>query len=114
MQSILTQISATGFASFLAVLKLYGPHNNNWLSFPIEGYSLALDFKMTKALPAFINGLTDQVVALGGRVYLAKDALMTQSQFEASYPNITQFKAFRSDNNLDQHFTSQQAIRLGL
>lgn len=54
------------------------------------------------------------MVALGGRVYLAKDALMTQSQFEASYPNITQFKAFRSDNNLDQHFTSQQAIRLGL
>jgi FAD/FMN-containing dehydrogenase len=114
MQSILTQISATGFASFLAVLKLYGPHNDNWLSFPIEGYSLALDFKMTKALPAFINGLTDQVVALGGRIYLAKDALMTQSQFEASYPNIPQFKTFRTEHCLDQHFTSQQAIRLGL
>ncbi len=38
LEEILTAISKSGKGSFLAVLKLYGKANENWLSFPIEGY----------------------------------------------------------------------------
>ena len=80
----------------------------------MEGYSLALDFKMQPALVAFIRELTDQVVELGGRVYLAKDALLTREQFEQSYPKVEQFRALRKDMGLDAHFQSLLSQRLAI
>lgn len=114
LETILKRISQSGMGSFLAVLKLYGSQNQNWLSFPMEGYSLALDFKMQPGLVDFIRSLTDEVVALGGRVYLAKDALLTREQFEQSYPKVEQFRAFRQNNGLSAHFQSLLSQRLGL
>jgi len=98
----------------LAVLKLYGPSNSNWLSFPIEGYSLALDFKMRYGLKNLIDKLTDQVVELGGRVYLTKDALQSKNQFERSYPNVEKFREFRKENGLDLRIQSLLSQRLEL
>lgn len=114
LTQVLKSISQAGMGSFLAVLKLYGAENKNWLSFPMEGYSLALDFKMQSGLAEFISDLTDQVVALGGRVYLAKDALLSKDQFEQSYPHVEQFRALRKELNLNCHFQSLQSQRLGL
>ena len=114
LEAILKRISQSGMGSFLAVLKLYGRENQNWLSFPMEGYSLALDFKMQLGLVDFIHELTDQVVELGGRVYLAKDALLTREQFEQSYPKVEQFRKLRKDMGLDAHFQSLLSQRLGL
>lgn len=114
LTQVLKRISQSGMGSFLAVLKLYGAANKNLLSFPLEGYSLALDFKMQVGLPEFISELTDQVVALGGRVYLAKDALLSKEQFERSYPNVAQFRKLREELSLNNHFQSLQSQRLGL
>ncbi|MDY0136431.1 MAG: FAD-binding oxidoreductase [Thiomicrospira sp.] len=114
LQTILKRISESGMGSFLAVLKLYGAQNQNWLSFPMEGYSLALDFKMQPGLVPFIRQLTDQLVEQGGRVYLAKDALLTRQQFEQGYPKVEQFRALRKDMGLDAHFQSLLSQRLGL
>lgn len=114
LTQVLKSISQAGMGSFLAVLKLYGAENKNWLSFPMEGYSLALDFKMQSGLAEFISDLTDQVVALGGRVYLAKDALLSKEQFEQSYAHVEQFRALRKELNLNCHFQSLQSQRLGL
>lgn len=114
LEVMLKRISQSGMGSFLAVLKLYGAENQNWLSFPMGGYSLALDFKMQSGLVTFIRELTDLVVQLGGRVYLAKDALLTREQFEQSYPKVEQFRALRKDMRLDAHFQSLLSQRLGL
>lgn len=114
LEAVLKRISQSGMGSFLAVLKLYGAENHNWLSFPMEGHSLALDFKMQSGLVDFIRELTDQVVELGGRVYLAKDALLTREQFEQSYPKVEQFRALRKEMGLDAHFQSHLSQRLGL
>jgi FAD/FMN-containing dehydrogenase len=59
LEEILTAISNSGKGSFLAVLKLYGKANDNWLSFPIEGYSLALDFKIEKGLFELLDQLLE-------------------------------------------------------
>ena len=114
LTEILNKISQKGFDCFLAVLKLYGPKNKNWLSFPIEGYSLALDFKMHPGLFDFISLLTDLVVELGGRIYLAKDALLTEKQFDLSYENAARFRKLRKDLNLDNSIQSLLSKRLNL
>lgn len=114
LKEILGKISAAGMGSFLAVLKLYGPSNENWISFPMEGYSLALDFKMQAKLPPFIDEMCQIVSTYNGRVYLAKDALIKQETFEKGYPMVKKFRQFRKLHALDKHFNSLQSIRLGL
>ena len=61
LKSILKEISKSGKGSFLAVLKLYGKENKNYLSFPFEGYSLALDFKIDDEIFTLLNRL-DNIV----------------------------------------------------
>ena len=73
LQEILSTIADSGKGSFLAVLKLYGNANENWLSFPMEGYSLALDFKIEKGLFELLNLLDEIVLKYKGRIYLTKD-----------------------------------------
>ena len=114
LKEILEKISNAGLGSFLAVLKLYGPANKNWLSFPMEGYSLALDFKMQPKLLPFIDALCLIVASYNGRVYLAKDALIKKEVFEQGYPKIKQFRQFRKQHALNKHFNSLQSNRLGL
>lgn len=82
--------------SFLAVLKLYGPSNGNPLSFPLEGYSLALDFKIQPGLFALLDRLDRIVLHYGGRIYLAKDARVSRETFERGYPQIDPFRQLRA------------------
>jgi len=110
----LTEVSKSGMGSFLAVLKLYGAKNNNWLSFPMEGYSLALDFKMQTGLKEFIHRMTEIVVELGGRIYLAKDALLTRDQFDRSYPRADEFRRLRTEMGLNTQIQSLLSRRLGI
>lgn len=114
LEEILAAIAASGKGSFLAVLKLYGPANNNWLSFPLEGYSLALDFKIEPSLFSLLDQLDEIVVRHQGRIYLAKDARVSKAVFEAGYPHIEKFRQFRQQQGMDKKFNSLQSKRLGL
>jgi len=111
---VLENLSRHKVGSFLAVLKLYGKENNNLLSFPMSGYSLALDFKNTESNKRLISSLTDYIIGLNGRVYLAKDSIMTKDQFNKSYKNVSKFKKIRKKYLLDSSFASLQSSRLGL
>jgi FAD/FMN-containing dehydrogenase len=114
LTEILQRITHSGMGSFLAVLKLYGAQNDNWLSFPLEGYSLALDFKIQDGLFALLNELDQLVLRYGGRIYLAKDARMSQAVFEQGYPNVDAFRQLRKRLGADKVFQSHQSQRLGL
>ncbi len=114
MNAVLQKIAASGRGSFLAVLKLYGPANDNYLSFPLEGYSLALDFKIEKGLFEFLDTLDEIVVDCGGRVYLAKDVRVSRKTVEQGYPNIDKFRALRKQYEMEEKFNSFQSRRLGL
>lgn len=114
LQEILTEISNSGKGSFLAVLKLYGKANENYLSFPIEGYSLALDFKIEKGLFELLDKLDEIVVKYNGRIYLTKDVRVSKETFEKGYPKIETFRKFRKENNMDMKFQSLQSKRLGI
>jgi len=114
LTKILERISDKGLGSFLAVLKLYGKENENYLSFPMEGYSLALDFKIQKGLFDFLKELDHIVLEYNGRIYLAKDSRIGKSVFEKGYPNIEQFRGLRKSRGMKERFTSLQSERLGL
>jgi decaprenylphospho-beta-D-ribofuranose 2-oxidase len=111
---ILKTISKSGKGSFLAVLKLYGKANNNYLSFPLEGYSLALDFKMEKGLFELLTKLDEIVLRYGGRIYLTKDSRVNKETFEKGYPLIENFRFFRKKYNMDIKFQSLQSNRIGI
>ena len=108
------KISNTGMGSFLAVLKQFGEANQNYLSFPESGYTLALDFKMSSGVIELIKELDSIVLAHGGRVYLAKDALLDEVSFKRMYPNWEVFQEIRHRYGSLEKFSSDQSRRLGL
>lgn len=114
LEEILTAISKSGKGSFLAVLKLYGKANDNYLSFPIEGYSLALDFKIEKGLFELLDKLDEIVVKHEGRIYLTKDVRVSKETFEKGYPQIETFRQYRKENKMDEKFQSHQSKRVGI
>jgi hypothetical protein len=114
MRRLLEAISAAGAGSFLAVLKRMGSQSFGMLSFPMEGYTLALDFPAT---PENLNllGRLDAITAdHGGRVYLTKDARVSADMFTRGYPQLQEFCNLRARYGLDQRFTSLLSQRLGL
>jgi len=114
LKSILNKIAETGLGSFLAVIKLFGKENKNYLSFPMEGYTVALDFKIQPNLFPLLDELDLIVVDHGGRLYLAKDVRMRQEIFRKSYPGWEKFFRMREELKMKAKFNSFQSRRLGL
>lgn len=114
MRKVLTEIAQSGRGSFLAVLKQFGKSNKNLMSFPIEGYTLALDFKMTASTIEILHKIDDMVVGMGGRVYLTKDAIMKEESFKLTYPKWEEFESVRHKYGAIGKFSSSQSERLGL
>lgn len=114
MHSILRTIVASKKGSFLAVLKAFGKKNNNLLSFPMEGYTLALDFKIEPDLFPLLDRLDAMVLDYGGRLYLTKDSRMSSETFKRCYPFWEQFQNIRDRYGVHHTFLSMQSQRLGL
>ena len=80
MRKILDTIAKSGNGSFLAVLKLFGKENPlAYNAFPLEGYTLALDFKVNSKLTKLVADLDKIVEEFGGRIYLTKDSMSKSS-----------------------------------
>ncbi len=114
LKDLLQAISTAGSGSFLAVLKRMGPASSGWLSFPFEGYSLALDFPANPRNLALLDRLDVIVNAARGRLYLAKDARMSIETFDRGYPQADKVRALRRKLGLDVTLRSGLSERLKL
>lgn len=111
LKAILERIARSRQGSFLAVLKLMGPENKLApLSFPLEGYILAVDIKISPKLFPLLRELDELVIRYGGRLYLCKDVRMSEEVFKASYPGWQAFK----EGYVSGKFRSLQSVRIGL
>ena len=113
LKALLRQISFAGAGSFLAVLKRLGPQDGSF-SFPMEGYTLALDFPVNAKTTRLMNRLDQITLDHGGRFYLAKDARMSAETLRASDPRVAAFVEARDALGIRGHFKSEQSERLSL
>ncbi|MCB0493071.1 MAG: FAD-binding oxidoreductase [Cyclobacteriaceae bacterium] len=111
LRLILNEISKSGLASFLAVLKALG-EGESTLSFPMQGFTLALDFPVTDKIFPFLNRLDKMVIDLGGRIYLVKDARMAPEIYKKGYPNANIFRENVLLFDPEHKFTSLLSQRL--
>ena len=94
--NMLDAIARAGEGSILAVLKTFGDRTPpGLLSFVAPGVTLALDFQNRPGALTLFEQLDAIVRAAGGRIYLAKDARMPRAMFEACYPRLAEFLAYR-------------------
>ena len=86
LKEIVGRIARSGLASPLAVIKRMGEGRAGMLSFPMEGYTLAIDFPARDKAEALIKELETMTLEADGRLYLGKDALATGDRIKAMYP----------------------------
>ena len=114
LRAILHRTAAAGTGSFLAVLKLFGPEGEGLLSFPLEGFTLTLDFPVSAATLNLMLELDGIVAAQGGRLYLAKDSRAGAAIFAGGYARLPRFREIRRATDPHGRFASLQSERLGL
>lgn len=108
---IMKKISDRNMGSFLTVLKVFGKQES-LISFPMEGYTLALDFPIEPGLFDFLDELDEIVASYGGRLYLTKDARMSASFLKDSYPHFDRFLEILRKYDPDRKFHSTMSERL--
>ena len=114
MREILGTILSAGELPFLNVLKRFGKESDGVLSFPREGYTLAIDFPIRAHTVALLRRLDAMVLAAGGRVYLGKDSYLEAATFRAMYPALERWLAIKSKYDPNDVFTSDLGRRVGL
>jgi decaprenylphospho-beta-D-ribofuranose 2-oxidase len=109
--ALLEIISEVGAGSFLAVLKRFGSQESCF-SFPMEGYTLALDFPVNPKTFALLDTLNRITINHGGRFNLTKDSRITAETLRLADGRTEHFKQIRDKAGWSHRFRSSQSERL--
>lgn len=113
LEALLSATAEAKQGSFLAVLKRFGQQDSRF-SFPMEGYTLALDFPSSPRTLALLDKLDQITLDHEGRFYLAKDARLAAATLKKSDNRVPEFTKMRKGLDPDKQFASAQSERLRL
>ena len=115
LEAVIGELRRASVPCFLAVLKDFGESNGAPLSFPIAGWTLALDLpRAAVGLGPALERCDALVAQAGGRVYLSKDARLRPDALRAMYPRLEEWRAVRDRIDPDGVWRSDLALRTGL
>ena len=114
LRQILTTLAESGGASPLAVIKLLGPGHVGDLSFPMAGTTLAVDLKNDALGRQLIASFNKLAVTSGGRVYLAKDSLLSAELAHTMLPDLLDWQETVKEIDPQHHFETDLVRRLAL
>jgi decaprenylphospho-beta-D-ribofuranose 2-oxidase len=112
---LLSTLKKIKVASFLGVVKQFGVCGGKYLSFPSEGWTIAVDIPMQKPeLFSTLKILDEKLCKVGGKVYLTKDIRLSYDHFIQMYPKISEWKEIKKRIDPDNYWQSDQGKRLNL
>jgi decaprenylphospho-beta-D-ribofuranose 2-oxidase len=116
LAQVITELRRYRAAAFLGTLKRFGPASGNYLSFPLPGWSLAVDIPAARPdVHHLLDDLDRQVAEAGGRVYLCKDSRLSRPAFAGMYgSDLNSWRAARAALDPASRFRSDLGRRLGL
>jgi decaprenylphospho-beta-D-ribofuranose 2-oxidase len=115
LERVIVALRRSSVPCYLAVLKDFGPAAPAPLSFPLEGWTLALDMPAgVPGLGALLDACDEWVAAARGRVYLAKDGRLRPEVLAAMYPRLEEWRAIRERHDPERVWASDLAVRTGL
>jgi decaprenylphospho-beta-D-ribofuranose 2-oxidase len=115
VRHVIERLTKVKLAAFVNVLKRFGPGDPGPLSFPMPGWTLALDLLVgSEELGPLLDGFDELVLAAGGRLYLAKDSRLAPDTFRAMYPRVDDFLEVKRKVDPESVLRSDLGRRLGL
>ena len=112
---VIDSIEKAKVPAFLVVLKKLGASNQAPLSFPMQGWTLAVDFPANyKRIYRFLDSLDQELMQAGGRIYLAKDSRLDPELIPKMYPDLDEWKSIRQNIDPDRRWQSDFSRRLNL
>ncbi len=113
IKEVLKKVTYSKEASFLSVLKLFKKGNKGLLSFPDEGYTLAMDFQANEKTFRLLKELDKIIIKYSGRIYLSKDSRLSKESFSSMNYNSEELRNILDKYNI-KNFHSQQSERLNI
>ena len=110
---------SSGLESYLGVLKRHRP-DNFLFSHAVDGYSMAMDFKVTQSswprLLEMAHRMNDLVLEAGGRFYFAKDSTLRPSDLEAymGAEKLATYRSLKAKYDPESLLQTDLSRRLGL
>jgi decaprenylphospho-beta-D-ribofuranose 2-oxidase len=115
LSTVIERLARERVPCYLAVLKDFGPANAAPLSFPMAGWTLALDIPWSaRGVAPLLERFDELVAEAGGRVYLSKDARLRPEATAAMYPRLDEWRALRDRADPAGLWRSDLALRTGL
>lgn len=115
LEAVLIKLRDSACGSFLTVLKSFGEDSNGFISFPVKGWTLAVDLPASGAnLSKVLRELDQIVVSAGGRIYLTKDSRLNSDHLATMYPNLEKWKRIKTEFDPSNLWQSDQGRRLKL